>query len=309
MSVPVMKTFIKKNLKAGFMFLIFLPGFFPAIVSAQENVSEVIQNKESGPGEGNRSKHSLYCGLGFGNNMIYMGSNVSQGKPFYSGSLTYGYNNAFFASASVSHLSAFDEIAAFSAFSVGYSHDFNSWFDISLGLSRYQVNSELTDTLFSSFLYSYLTLGFDWKILYTTVSAGGLFSGSNSAYMSLKNSRFIKTPDLMNGKAYFYFDPYVNMLLGTLTKTVTSEGTTIGVTAPFSPKKTSDTGGKGSGTTSSTTTFFSLMDVDLGLPVGFNIGKINIEAEPGYALPAYSDSDFQSPKGFTFLINIIYRIF
>ena len=276
---------------------------------SQENKSISLQKNELISETKDESPHSLFGSLGYGSNMIYMGSNVSQDKPFYSGSLTYGYNNAFFASASVSHLSAFDEFAAFSAFSVGYSHDFNSWFDISLGLSRYQVNSALTDTLFNSFLYGYLTLGFDWKIIYTTVSAGGLFSGSNSAYMSLKNSRFIKTPELLDGKAYFYFDPYVNMLFGTLTKTVTSEGTTIGVTAPFSPKKSSDTGGKGSGTTSTTTTFFSLMEVDLGLPVGFNIGKINIEAEPGYVLPAYSDSDFQSPKGFTFLINIIYRIF
>ncbi len=283
---------------------------FPEISSAQDGSVAVSKNKVNAIPDKKGSPHSLYAGLGYGSNMIYMGSNVSQDKPFYSGSLTYGFNNEFFASASVKHLSAFDEFAAFSAFSVGYSHDFNSWFDMSLGLSRYQVNSALTDTLFSSFFYSYLTLGFDWKILYTTVSAGGLFSGSNSAYMSIKNSRFIKTPDFSDGNAYFYFNPYVNLLFGTLTKTVTSEGTTIGVSEPFSPKKISGGGGNGSGTTTSTTTtFFSLMEVDLGLPAGFNIGKLSVEAEPGYVMPTYSDSDFQSPKGFTFLINIIYRIF
>ena len=132
--------------------------------------------------------------------MIYMGSNVSQDRPFYSGSVTYGYKNEFFASVSTSHLSAFDPFIAFSTLSIGFNHTFNKWFDISLGLSGYQVNSELTETLFSSFLYSNLSLGFDWKILYTTVSASGLFSESSGAYFSLRNSRYFKTNEFSGGK-------------------------------------------------------------------------------------------------------------
>jgi len=284
---------------------------FPSAGRSQENSGVSTKNRELSSTEKSKSQHSLYSGLGFGNNMIYMGSNVGQDKPFYAGSLAYGYKNELFATVSVSHLSAFEKAVAFSSYSIGYNHDFNSWFDISPGLSRYQVNSQLTDTLFSSFLYSYLTLGFDWKILYTTVTAGGLFSEANSAYLNLKNSRFFKTPEFLSGKAYFYFDPYVNMLFGTLTKTVTSEGTIIGVSEPFNPKKSSGGGTNGGGTVSTGTTsnYFSLMEFDFGLPVGFSAGKFTIEAEPGYVLPAYSGSDIQSPEGFTLIMSIYYRIF
>jgi len=273
---------------------------------SQETKSASLQKNELISEGKDKSSHSLFGSLGYGSNMIYMGSNVSQDKPFYSGSLTYGYKNEFFASVSTSHLSAFDPFIAFSTLSLGYNHTFNKWFDISLGLSGYQVNSELTETLFSSFLYSNLSLGFDWKILYTTVSASGLFSESSGVYFSLRNSRYFKTNEFSGGKAWLYFDPYINMLFGTLTETVTSEGTTIGVTLPSKTKKPSGGSGSLSGTTS---TFFSLMEVDFGLPVGFNIGKLSIEAEPGYILPAYPESDFESPGGFTFLLNIFYRIF
>jgi len=236
-----------------------------------------------------------------------MGSNVSNNKPFFSGSLTYGYKNEFFASVSTSHLSAFEPFISFSAFSLSYYRDVYSWFDISAGLSRYQVNSNLRDTLFSSFFYGYITLGFDWNILYTTISAGGLFSELNTAYFNLRNSRYFTTPEFFNGKVFISFDPYVNLLFGTLTKTITSDGTTIGVSTPFKPGRSSG-GGSGSGT-GTTTNFFSLMEIDLGLPVGFNIGKLTLEAEPGYVFPAYSDSVIESPKGFVLLFNIFYRIF
>lgn len=253
------------------------------------------------------SPHSLFAGIGYGRNMIYMGSDVSQDKPYYSGSLTYGYKNALYVSVSTSHLTAFDPFLDFSSYSLSYKHDFNSWFDISLGASRYQVNSELTDTLFNSFFYGNLTLGFDWNILYTSLSAGGLFSESSGAYFNLRNSRYIQTTDLLNGEAYFYFDPYVNMLFGTLTKTVTADGTTIGVKMPFKTSKSS--GGGGGSSSGSTTTFFSLMELDFGLPVGFTIGRFTIEAEPGYVLPAYSDADILAPKGFTFLLNCYLKIY
>jgi len=286
--------------------------FFPLYIllsstsAAQENIAQKSPYIEEDQISDDESPHSFFAGAGYGNNMIYMGSNVSQNKPFISGSVTYGFKNRFFASVSTSHLSAFDPFISFSAFSLSYYQDVNSWFDISAGLSRYQVQSDLRDTLFSSFFYGYITLGFDWNILYTTISAGGLFSELNSAYFNLRNSRYFTTPEFFNGKAFVSFDPYVNMLFGTLTKTISSDGTTIGVSTPFKPGKPS--GGSGSGT-GTTINFFSLMEVDLGLPVGFNIGKLTMEAEPGYVFPAYSVYSIESPKGFVLLFNIFYRIF
>jgi len=274
--------------------------------SAQENSAAVSRKLNVTSPNKKESPHSLYTGIGFSNNMIYMGSNISLDKPVYSGSITYGYKNMLFASVSLNHLTAFDPLLAFSTFSLSYNHDFNSWFDISLSVSRYQVNSELTDTLFNNFFYGNLALGFDWKILYTNLSVGGIFSEASNAYFQLKNSRYFETPKFMKNKAYFSFDPYVNLLFGTLTKTTTTDGTSIGVSPPFKTGRSSGGGGGSSGTT---LTFFSLMEVDLGIPVAFNTCKLTIEAEPGYILPSYSDTGVQSPKGFTLFLNIYYKIF
>jgi len=254
------------------------------------------------------SPHSLYGSLGFGNNMI-LASTVSQAQPFYFGALSYGYNNEFFASVCSFHLPDFEPFLAYNTFSLNYNHVFNSWFDISVVGSRYQIANVLSDTLFSSFFFGEFTLGVDWKVLYSKLSVGGLFSETSRAYFTMRNSRYFQTPYFFNDKAYISFDPYVNLLFGSLTKTVTSEGTSIGISSPF------NTGGKGknsSGTSSSTlqtTNFLGLMEVDLGLPVGINFNRLTIEAEPGYILPMFSDADIPSPKGFVFLINCSIKIF
>jgi hypothetical protein len=245
------------------------------------------------------SKHSLYAITGLGYNMVYMGTSLSQDKPYYSGGLIYGFNNELFASASTFHLDAYDPFLAFSTFSLIYNHTFNSWFDIALSASRYQVNKTLTDTLFSSFFYVDAALGFDWKILYTKISAGGLLSESSGVYFQLRNSRYFETPAFFNGKAFLSFDPYVNMLFGTLTET--KDGSTV-VTPPFRGGK------KGGGSSAETTTKFSLMEVDLGIPVSFNIGRFTIDAEPGYIFPLYTEASASGADGFLFTMGIYFRI-
>jgi len=278
---------------------------FSGSLNAQEDTLSVLQVQDMEFVEEPVSPHSLYTGIGLGNNMVYMGSSISQDKPYYYGSLTYGFKEKLYASVSSFHLTAYNQFLAFNTFSLNYSQTFNSWFDISLSVSRYQVNNELTDTLFSSFVYGDLTFGLDWRILYSKLSAGGIFSESSGAYFQLRNSRYFETPMFFNGKANISFDPYVNMLFGTLTETITSSETTIGITQPYSSKKTS--GRNSSGTT--TREFFSLMEIDLGIPVAFTMGKVTIEAEPGFILPLYSETDPNNPKGFSFLLSCYLRIF
>jgi hypothetical protein len=279
-----------------------------AIAAAQYNNSQSMKKSEEQKIAKQKSPHTLYAGTGFGNNMIFMGSDISQSEPFYTGSLTYGFKSELLLSASVFHLSAFDPLLSFAAFALSYNHDFNSWLDISLSASRYQVKNDLTDTLFNNFLYGDLALGIDWKVLYSSISVRGIFSESSSAYFNFKNSRYFQTRELSGGKAYFYFDPYINLLFGTLTKTVTAEGTTIGVSSPFKTKGPSSHGGSGSNS-GSVTTYFSLMEADFGIPAGFTIGKLSLEAEPGYILPVYKTTGIQSPRGFTLLINVYLQIF
>jgi len=72
--------------------------------SGQSNLTVTSQEKDKSGNEKSESLHSVYSGLGFGNNMIYLGSNVSQDKPFLYTSVAYGYKNEFFASVSVNTL-------------------------------------------------------------------------------------------------------------------------------------------------------------------------------------------------------------
>ena len=265
------------------------------------------------------SPHSLYTSLGYGNNMV-LGSSFSQAQPFYYGSLIYGYNNELFVSVSTFHLPAFEPFLAYHTVSLNYSHVFNSWVDISLGASRYQVTGELSDTLFNSFFQGDLTLGIDWKLIYSKLSVGGLISETGRAYFQMRNSRYFQTPECFNGKAYISFDPYASLLFGSLTQTTTSEGTTTGISSPFhtpgsgsGSTKGSGSGGSGGsgGTTSAskTSTIFGLIEIDFGLPVGFNLEKFTIEAEPGYILPMYEVTGMPSSKGFAFLLSCSFKIF
>ena len=246
------------------------------------------------------SKHSLYTGLGYGSNMICLGSTITENQPFDYGALTYGFNNELFVSVSAVNLTGKKPFVAFYSGALNYSHVLNSWFDISAGISGYKFTTTLSDTIISDFIYTDLTMGIDWKLIYSRITLGGLFSDGSNAFFQIRNSRYFETPKFFNDKASLSFDPYINLLFGTLYKSETSEGT-------------STTSGKWStGSGSSTTTYsstFSLMEVDFGLPVSMNFDRFIIEAEPSYVLPSYNDPVYPGPKGFVFLLNAYFRIF
>jgi hypothetical protein len=250
------------------------------------------------------SSHALYAGGGYGSNMIYLGSTISRNQPYGYGSISYGYRNEFYATLSAVHLSGYSPFMAFYIGSLNYTRTFNNWFDISTGVYRYQVAPSLTDTLFSSFIYCDATFGFDWKILYTKISAGGLFSEGSQAYFQLRNSRYFQTNEFFRKKANLSFDPYVNLLSGTITRVKTTSKTSVMITHPYGQWKKNNPDGL-------TTTYsnkFGIIELDIGLPVALNTDFMTIEAEPSYVLPLYDDSDYPGAKGFIFLLSVYFRI-
>jgi len=249
--------------------------------------------------------HSLFAGAGYGNNMVYLGSTISQNKPYTYASITYGFKDALYLSGSAVHLADMNPFAAFYTASASFSHSFNSWFDISAGISRYQVQESLTDTLFNSFTYGEINLGIDWKLLYTRLSAGGIFSGEIRGYYQIKNSRYFQTPEFTKKKLYFSFDPYANFIFGTITKSETVSGTVINSFPPFRKHGS----GSQSVNTNKYKSLFTLVEVDFGIPVAFNTPRITIEAEPCYIYPLYEDTNYPGTKGFMFLISAYLRIF
>lgn len=269
------------------------------------------------------SRHALYAGTGYGSNMIYLGSTISGNQPFIYQALTYGFNSEFYATFSAIHLSGVEPFIPFYTGSLNYNHVFNSWFDISTGVYRYQSGPSVADTLFTDFTYGDLTLGIDWKLIYTKFSAGVLFSDEDLAYFQVRNSRYFQTPEFLRKKVNISFDPYVNLLLGTLYKSETSDEifiTTSSATQKWrgnnqgnsNTTNTSNTTISPVMTTSTNTTFartFGIMEVDFGIPVALNSDRFSIEVEASYVLPLYNDFYFPGPKGFVVIISGIFRIF
>jgi hypothetical protein len=248
--------------------------------------------------------HSLYAGAGYGSNMIYLESSISRGRPYYSAIVTYGFKNSFYASASSSHIDGTSPFVAFSSLSFNYRHTFNSWFDISADLAGYKTSALLQQTLFSDFAFISFTSGFDWKLIYTKLSFAGVFSENNKGYIQLRNSRYFKTSDLFNGKAFISFDPNINLVFGDVVKITTTTGISkYGYSAPFRhTKKNPNT------TTESVSSKFRIIDVEFSLPVSLNFDNFSIEAEPGYILPAYTNHDYPAPKGFSFYMTAYFKI-
>ena len=214
----------------------------------------------------------------------------------------YGLFDKLYLSASTYHLADFEPFLASWSLSASFSHAFNSWFDISLSILRYNVQEELSDTLFSNFTYADATFGFDWRILYTKLSAGVMVSEGSTGYLQLRNSRYFETPAFLNGKATFSFDPYVNLLMGKMVTEETTDGDTT--TTPGPPWKHPP-----HSTTTVISERFGLMEIDFGLPIDFNYDFFTIELEPGYILTTYEDPEYQGIQGFFFMVSAFFRIF
>jgi hypothetical protein len=255
--------------------------------------------------ESSSGLHSLYTGIGAGSNMIYLGTSISNNKPFYSASVTYGNRNSLFVSASASHLAETNPYLAFYNLAINYSHTFNSWFDISTDIAGYKTAESLQDSLFSDFAYINLTTGFDWKLIYTRISFSGLISAEKGFYLQVSNSRYFETPEFCHGKAIVYFDPDIDILFGNLVTIETDSGeVSHGKAPPFSHARN-----RPGNPTDKYSEKFGLMDFEFSLPVTFSYGKFSLEAEVSYLLPVYSEPYYPEPEGFTFYLNAFFKIF
>ncbi len=257
---------------------------------------------------------SLYAGGGYGSNMIYLGSTISQDNPYGYASLSFGFRGKLFASVSAVNLTSADPLAAFYIGSLTWSHPFNDWFDVSAGLYHYRVDPSLTDTLFASFTYGDVSLGFDWNILYTKISAGAVFSEESQGFYQIRNSRYFETPDFFRGKANISFDPYINLMFGNFTEITTTANTInyYSVPSPYRKWRNNGNNTPSGGTVNTDYSYsdrFGLLEIDFGLPVDFNTDFMTIGLEPSYVIPIYDDTYYPGAKGFVLSASVIFRIF
>jgi hypothetical protein len=277
----------------------------PSVALCQADTIQKPATQSQASDESPDDIHSLYAGVGAGSNMIYLGTSISNNRPFYAASATYGYRNTLFASASATHISETTPYLAFYNLALNYSHAFNSWFDISADIAGYKTAESLKDSLFADFAFINLTTGFDWKLIYTRISFSGVLSEQKGFYLQISNSRYFETPGFFNGKALVSFNPDIDLLFGNLVTVDSATGVKkYGNAPPFSHARK-----KPASPTETYSEKFGLMDVQFSLPVTFSYGKFSFEAEASYLLPVYSDPYYPEQKGFTFYLNAFFKIF
>lgn len=244
-------------------------------------------------------KHSGYFAGGYGNNLVYLGSSISGNQPFSYASMIYGFKGEFFVSLSAFHLSNNSPIIPLYCESLSYSHEVNSWFDYAVSLSGYQADKVWADTIFDNFFYGDITIGFDWKILYTKLSIGGLHADDNNIFFQICNSRYFETNLFDKGKLSISFDPYVNTILGMFTSVepTSKSAEAANVLYNLKVKKTN------------TSSRFGLLELDIGLPFAINSDRATLEVEPGYIISINSDDDMPETKGFSLFISAYFKIF
>ena len=276
-----------------------------SVPAATATLSEI--SADSAAATDKTSTHSLYAGTGYGSNMLYLGTTMSQDNGFGYASASYGLRDKLYLTATGYTIGNFTPVTAFYSLGISFNHAFNSWFDISTGLSRYNVSASLRDTLFSNFTYADATLGIDWRILYSKLSAGGLFSDGGQFYLQTRHSRYFETPSFARDKAFFSFDPYVNILFGNMVSIETTGGVTETSVSPGYRPWRKYSQNTTPGTTYSET--FGLMEIDFGLPVAFSYDFFTLEIEPGYVIPLYSENGSSGTSGFLLMASIFFRIF
>jgi hypothetical protein len=217
-----------------------------------------------------------------------------------------GLNNGLNISASTSHVSKTYPYLAFYSLSARYAKTVNSWFDYSADISGFITPRSLQESLFRNFALLNLTTGYDWKLIYTKLTFSDMYSRGNGIYLKIINSHYFETGRFFNGKAFLSFDPDGSLLFGRMVKVESSTGnSSIGNAPLFVQLK------KKHNTVTTTYTYsyiFGMMEAEFSLPVTLNTSNFLLEAEPSYILPAHSNPDYPSPKGFSVTVSAYFRI-
>lgn len=234
---------IRKNQMKPLRCLLSAVVFILPVLSSYPQTDSITSSKET-------DQLAFYSGAGYGSNMIWLGSTISRNQPYGYGAVAFSLFEKFTVSGSAFYLPNLAPTApAFYNASLYFNHDITSWLDISAGIYRYMVRPELADTLFGTFNYADISLGVDWKILFTEVNYGAFVMKDPPAYIQVKNSRYFETPSFFRKKVNISFNPYVNILFGNLVTSQIFEGTElITSTQTFlTPVTTAITSGTGMG--------------------------------------------------------------
>lgn len=248
-----------------------------------------------------KNKHVFYLGSSYGSNLYYLGTSVSDDRGFLSTDLSYGYDSVLWISGSLYNLPGYSSALPFYDLSAGLNLPLGKSFDLGLTLARHQLTSR-PDTLFFNYTYALVSLGLDWKLLYSRLAVGRTFGEYGQTYLNLKNSRYMQSGNFFANNSFFSLEPSVNLYFGSfyrLHSRTISSGPGPGVRPGH---------GTGNWQYNYYTKGFGLLDVEFSIPVAFNAGIFTLEMEPVYLLPVFDDQSIHSAKGFSFFISAYVRL-
>lgn len=271
---------------------------FIIIVSISFGLPAWSQNQNADSVVMENSNHSLVLGSGYGSNLRFSGIKLLENQSYLSTDLTYTYNNLIMANVALYHLPGIQPAIAFYDFSLGISHTFNSWFDASLTLSRYNTADQLKETFFDDANYLSLAAGFDWRLLYTNVAYSAMLSSDSQHYLKIANSHYYQIKQLWEGEGQLWIDPSFNFILSNYYE----EKTTL----VKSNKPTQ--GGGGVSEVVEYSKVFGLTELELSLPMAFDFRNTTLEVNPYYSFVVKKDAIFPSSSGFCLLVNLYIKL-
>ena len=225
-------------------------------------------------------KRSFAAALSYGSNSTYFGRSQAVAFPYAAATLTYSAKSGLYGSVEFYNLlntpTALDE----TDLTVGWNHDLGKTADVALSYSHFvfPANSELVKASVSNAFDA--GLGQDWGAFYSRLSATYLFgsaAGRGDGFLILENSRSFETKHGFGQHDYFAVEPVVSVAAGTQSFAETA--------------LTKRNKGNGNVPLVRNVRRFGLVDYELGVPVSYYVGKLELSAGWRYVVPVNLPAD------------------
>lgn len=247
-------------------------------------------------------KRTVFFGLSYGSNSSFLGRYQAKLLPYYSADVSYKSKTGLWLSLftyDVANSNSFiDEVDVM----LGWTKDLSKRVDASLYYTRYFFtgSSELIKASVANTTSG--AIGYDWRILYSKISAHYIFGDMHDFFVVFENSRYFEVPGFFDDQDYFSCDPKISIISGTQTFVDTyyiNQGTPL--VNPGNPSRGGRPSGGGTTTTAeqSSQTTFSVLSYELSLPIAYNKGRFAFEVNGRYSIPVnLLDGDTSKPQFF-----------
>jgi hypothetical protein len=251
---------------------------------------------EAAPSDTITKEHFWTIGLEAANNSSFYGRNTPARFPYAAATLTYSYQNGFWASVTSYQLFDTEDYIDETDLSIGYSFNISKRLSANLSYSRFffSENAPMVNSVTENALSAYTAL--DWKILYSTLTTSYFFGNDNDIFLVFENSRYIGLNSLWGGKNPVGLDPKIGITAGTqqFSETYTVErkpelkkkgiGGIGGILLPGSGNSNDDKEPETTTTTEIKHTF-NVINYDLQVPLVIMLGSFELEPSWRYSIP------------------------